>query len=176
MGQLKIPVTLDDHIHGNDNASIFLVEYGDYECSHCGEAQQVIQKLQSNFKDQLALVYRHFPLREVHPYAELAAMTAEFAGFHGLFWEMHELLYTNQRQFNELLFKELVQALDLSVSEYEHCIQKKQYEKKIRQEFLGGVRSGVNGTPTFFINTTMYQGDVSVDSLSEIIQSTLIHH
>src|SRR3954471_16553469 len=92
MSRLRVPVTQDDHIIGPENAAVTLVEYGDYECPHCGRAHQVVPLLRTRFAGQLRFVFRHFSLIQVHPNAEPAAETAEFAGMHGRFWEMHDAL------------------------------------------------------------------------------------
>jgi protein-disulfide isomerase len=103
---LKDPISDDDHIQGNKNAQITLIEYGDYECPYCGRAYPVIKRLQEHFGTQLRFVFRNFPLTEVHPFANPAAECAEYAGSQGLFWEMHDLIYENQLSLNiELLFE-----------------------------------------------------------------------
>ena len=96
MTKLKVPVSSEDHVHGPETAEITLVEYGDYECSHCAFAYPVVKRIQQHFGKRIRLVFRNFPLTESHPNAEAAAETAEFAGAHGKFWEMHDLLYENQ--------------------------------------------------------------------------------
>src|SRR2546426_524120 len=96
MSELKVPVTAEDHIRGPARAVVTLVEYGDYECSHCGLAHPILQEVQKQFAKELRFVFRHFPLSQVHPFAESAAESAEFAGDHGRFWEMHDNIYQNQ--------------------------------------------------------------------------------
>ena len=102
MATLKIPVNTEDHIQGNSHAIITLVEYGDYECPYCGMAYPVVKQLQKHFDKQLRFVFRNFPLTEAHPYAQIAAETAEFAASHNRFWEMHDLLYENQSSLSEV--------------------------------------------------------------------------
>src|SRR5215470_13233394 len=103
MATLKVPVTSDDHIQGDDNAPVILVEYGDYECPHCGHAYPIVKALQREFGDRLRFVFRNFPLRELHPHAEAAAEAAEFAGEHEKFWEMHDLIFENQSVLGDRL-------------------------------------------------------------------------
>lgn len=174
MTTLKVPVSTDDHIHGNENAPITLVEYGDFECPYCGMAHPIIKRLQKHFGNQLSFVFRNFPLSEIHPHAEVAAETAEYAGSHRRFWEMHDLLYENQDRLGMPLFLELADALNLPADDLENAIMNKKFESKIRKDFLGGVRSGVNGTPTFYINGQRYNGPIEFEELVFAIDAILV--
>ncbi len=156
MSNLKVLVTEKDHIQGNPNAAVTLVEYGDYECPYCHEAYPMVKQLQNDF--DIRFVFRNFPLQEMHPYAEMSAETAEFAGDNGLFWEMHDLLFENQAALSEELMSALCKQLDLSVEALANAWNQRVYEPKVRADFMGGVRSGVNGTPTFFINGARHVG------------------
>lgn len=173
MATLKVPVTKDDHIQGNENALITLVEYGDYQCPYCGTAFAIIKGLQSSFGKDLRFVFRNFPLQEVHPYAKVAAEIAEFAGEKGLFWEMHDLIYENQENLGMPLLIELTQTIGLPIKDLEIALENEKYVSKIQKDFLGGVRSGVNGTPTFFINGNRYNGPIEYDDLFSAIDSIL---
>src|SRR3989442_900661 len=104
MAQLKIIVDLEDHVQGRIDAPIKLVEYGDYECPHCGLAYPIVKSLQRQFGDHLRFIFRNFPLRESHPHAQAAAETAEFAGAHGRFWEMHDAIFENQQRLSQRVF------------------------------------------------------------------------
>lgn len=170
MSKLIVPVTEKDHIRGNIDAPITLLEYGDYECPYCGLAHPIVQDVLEGFNGQLRFAFRHFPLTQVHPYAEAAAETTEFAGSHNRFWEMHDLLFQNQRHFSMALFIELAEALGLSRQELERTLINQTYENKIRNDFLSGVRSGVNGTPTFFINKERYNGSLDFEELTSAIK------
>lgn len=169
MSQLKVPVTLEDHIQGNENALITLVEYGDYECPYCAMAYPIIKNIQRHFGDQLRFVFRNFPLTQSHPLAEVAAETAEFAADYDRFWEMHDLIYENQPSLSVPFLIELAGQLALSVEDLKEALEKKIYAPKIKKDFMGGVRSGVNGTPTFFINGERYNGPDTYESLVETI-------
>jgi protein-disulfide isomerase len=158
MSALKIPITSSDHIQGSEDAPIKLVEYGDYECPHCGAAHPIVKAIQEHFGPQLAYVFRHFPLIEIHPNAESAAETAEFAGAHGRFWEMHDLIFANQERLGRPLLFALADALDLPEEDLQDALVSRLYDPKVRTDFLGGVRSGVAGTPTFFINGDRHSG------------------
>ncbi|HVW99868.1 MAG TPA: DsbA family protein [Candidatus Babeliaceae bacterium] len=170
MNKLKIPVTAEDHIQGDMNAPVTLLEYGDYECIYCGAAYYVIKQIQQHYGPHLRFVFRNFPLSEVHPHAEIAAEVAEFAGDYGRFWEMHDLLYENQDRLDMPLFIEAAQALGLSLPELERDISIQKHYPKIRNDVLGGIRSGVNGTPTFFINEIRHNGSYDYESLINAIE------
>lgn len=173
MATLKVPVTSDDHSQGDENASVTLVEYGDYECPYCGMAYLMIKRLQKHFGKQLRFVFRNFPLAEMHPQAEIAAEAAEFAAQHGRFWEMHDLIYENQSQLSMPMLLELGEKVNLSSSDLENAIMSKAFASKIRKDFLSGVKSGVNGTPTFFINDQRYDGPLKLNDLISAIDSIL---
>ena len=169
MSKLSAPVTADDHMQGDWAASCSLVEYGDYECPSCGQANPIVHELQQHFGDRLSVVFRNFPLSQIHPWAEPAAEVAEFAADYGKFWEMHDLLYENQASLSEALFAKLAFALDLPVSLLGAVIAERTYYARLRRDFAGGVRSGVNGTPTFFINGQRHDGSYDFTSLSDAI-------
>jgi protein-disulfide isomerase len=149
---LQVPVTAADHVQGNPNAPITLVEYGDYECPACGLATPVVKAVQKHFDERLRFVFRHFPLTQVHPHAESAAETAEFAGARGRFWEMHDWLFENQEALGLPLYLALAKGLGLSETALAEALESGTFRPKPRTDFMGGLRSGVNGTPTFFIN------------------------
>ena len=165
MSTLKIPVGPEDHVQGDEHAEFTLVEYGDYECPHCGYAYPVVKRLQRHLGKRLRFVFRNFPLSQIHPHAESAAETAEFAAAHGKFWEMHDLLFQNQSRLSLRLFEELSGDLDLSQADLLQALNRKDYEARVRADFAGGVRSGVNGTPTFFINGQRHNGSFEYQDL-----------
>jgi protein-disulfide isomerase len=173
MSKLSIAVNADDHIQGNPTAECSLVEYGDYECPHCGSAYPIVKRVQKHFGKRLSFVFRNFPLTQIHPWAEPAAEVAEFAGAHGKFWEMHDLIFENQESLGETLFLNLAEKLDLSTSQLQAAIASQTYRARVRADFSGGARSGVNGTPTFFINGQRHNGPFDFDSLSEAIELAL---
>ena len=169
---LRIPVDSHrDHILGREDAPVTLVEFGDYQCPYCGAAQPEVRKVIERFGDDLRFVFRHFPLTEVHPMAAIAAVTAEFAGAHGQFWKAHEALYAHQKRLGPELLFEIVQGLGLEPAELKADIDANTYTAKVEEDFSGGVRSGVNGTPTFFINGTRHDGAYSFEALSRAIEA-----
>ena len=157
-GRLTPPVSARDHVAGPDDAPVTLVEYGDYECPHCGRAHPVVKAVQRQLGDQLRFVFRNFPLAEAHPHALVAAQAAESAGAQGRFWEMHDMIFEHQ---DALELQDLVgyaELLGLDVERFERDLETGTYAKKVRDNFRSGVRSGVNGTPTFFLNGERYDG------------------
>jgi protein-disulfide isomerase len=170
MSKLSIPVNEDDHVQGNPTAGCSLVEYGDYECPYCGAAYPIVKRLQNHFGKRLSFVFRNFPLARIHPWAESAAEVAEFAGAHRKFWEMHDLLFENQLRMDQALFLNLADDLNLSTSQLQTAIANHTYRARVRADFAGGARSGVNGTPTFFVNGWRHNGSFDFDSLSESIE------
>ena len=157
-GQLSPPVSASDHVAGPDDAPVTLVEYGDYECPHCGMAHPVVKRARRELGSQLRFVFRNFPLAEIHPHARLAAQAAEAAAAQGRFWEMHDMIFEHQ---DALEVEDLVgyaKSLGLDAVKFARDLEAGTYAKRVRDDFRSGVRSGVNGTPTFFINGTRYDG------------------
>jgi protein-disulfide isomerase len=171
MASLRVPVTKTDHIQGNENAPVTLVEYGDYECPHCGHAHGIIKKLQRHFGDRLRFVYRNFPLTQIHPMAEPAAEAAEFAAAHQKFWEMHDAIYADQDDLSMPVLGELAKELGLSDSDLATSLSEHEFLPRIKEDFMGGVRSGVNGTPTFFINGERHEGSFEFKDMVEAIDA-----
>jgi protein-disulfide isomerase len=174
MSVLRVPVTPADHIQGSEHAPVALVEYGDYECGFCGLAYPIVKRVQKHFGRNLMFVFRNFPLTQVHPHAQSAAETAEFAGAHGRFWEMHDGLYENQDRLGIPLLFALTEALGLSELELRDALENGTYAPKVRADFLGGVRSGVNGTPTFFIAGHRHEGSFEFEDLVAAIDVALM--
>ena len=155
---LKPKIGPADQTQGNEQAAIKLVEYGDYQCPHCGTAYPIIKEIQSTFGDQILFVFRNFPLQESHRYANIAAQAAEAAGKQGKFWEMHDAIFENQQQLNEEFIEHLAEKLGLDMEEFEEDLNSEEISTKVEDDFESGVRSGVNGTPSFFINGEKFDG------------------
>lgn len=169
MSKLILPVSPTDHVQGDSKASITLVEYGDYECPYCGEAYYIVKELQKYFGIRLRFVFRNFPLVESHPHAGIAAISAEFAATQNKFWEMHDILYENQENLDIPDLLNYAKTLILPATKLEDAIKKELFTDKIKQDFMGGVRSGVNGTPTFFINGERHSGSYEYETLLEAL-------
>jgi protein-disulfide isomerase len=174
MTQLKPAVNSTDHIQGKNTASLELVEYGDYQCPHCGHAYPIIKNLQQSLGADLKFVFRNFPLSEIHPDAFNAAVAAEAAGLQGKFWEMHDIIFENQQELDlESLFL-YAKKIGLDVKRFKNDMQKDTLANKVEQDFESGVRSGVNGTPSFFINGKKYDGDWEEDVFTEFLKRQLL--
>ncbi|UPQ76063.1 DsbA family protein [Chryseobacterium nepalense] len=168
---LKPSVNKTDHAQGNDNADLTIVEYGDYQCPYCGAAYPVLKELMKEFKGQVNFVFRNFPLSEMHPYARPAAIAAEAADLQGKFWEMHDVIYENQQSLNESFLFQLAEKIGLNLSQFKEDIQKPELEKKVDSDFESGIISGVNGTPSFFINGNKFNG--GAEDLLELVRENV---
>ena len=158
MSTLIPPVGGGDHVAGPDAAPVTLVEYGDYECPYCGMAYPIVKAAQRTLGDKLRLVFRHFPLKEIHPHAQHAAQAAESAGAQGKFWEMHDAIFEHQHALEDEDLVAYATSLGLDGERVAQDLADETYAKRVRDDFRSGVRSGVNGTPTFFINGERYNG------------------
>lgn len=171
--KLTVPVGNRDHVQGSSDAAVTLVEYGDFECPHCRQVKPIVRELQARFGDRMRYVYRHFPITSQHPNAQLAAEAAEAAGAQGKFWEMHDLLFEHQGEINEQQLYRFAAELDLDQERFASDLAGNIYAKPVREDFLSGVRSGVNGTPTFYLNGERYDGAWDLDSLITEIEKPL---
>jgi protein-disulfide isomerase len=171
--QLKENVTPDDHSQGPDDAKATLVEYGDYQCSHCGLAYPVVKRLQERFGQSLRFTFRNFPLAEAHPMAESAAEAAEYAATKGKFWQMHDDLYEHQTELSIELLATLATKNGLDTKSLTEALVQQTFQKRVRKDFIGGARSSVNGTPTFFINGIRHDGEADVETLAAAIEKFL---
>lgn len=158
-------VSARDHIEGYDDAPVTLVEYGDYQCPYCGEAHPVIKRLQKALGKKLRFVFRNFPLTQAHPYAMMAAETAEAAGLQGKFWEMHDFIFENQESLSPEVLPAWANELGLDMKQFAVAIKQGSVVKRIEEDRTSGIESGVSGTPSFFINGTIYDGDDDYESL-----------
>jgi protein-disulfide isomerase len=161
VGALTPPVSASDHAEGSAGAPVTLVEYGDYECPHCGAAFPVTKALQREMGRELRFVFRNFPLREAHPHAQHAAIAAEAAGAHGdaKFWAMHDVMFEHQDALADADLAGYAEALGIPPNEIFAAFEGGPFADRVRADFRSGVRSGVNGTPTFFVNGVRYDGD-----------------
>jgi protein-disulfide isomerase len=164
--ELTLPFNDDrDHIQGPGDAPVALVEYGDYECPYCGAAYPIIKQVQSRMGDRLRFVFRNFPITTSHPHAERAAEAAEAAGSQGKFWEMHDLLYEHQQHLEDADLHRYAEQLGLDLRIFDEDLAGHHHAERVREDFMSGVRSGVNGTPTFYINGARHDGSYDVESL-----------
>lgn len=155
---LKPTVSKTDHAQGNLNSDLEIVEYGDYQCPYCGAAYPVLKELMKEFGGQVKFVFRNFPLSEMHQYARIAAIATEAANLQGKFWEMHDAIYENQRDLNENLLMRLAEELELNIPQFEKDLENNDLAEKVDADFESGVMSGVNGTPSFYVNGNKFNG------------------
>jgi len=168
---LKPPVSEIDHVQGNAKAHIELVEYGDYQCPHCGHAHPIVKDIQKRMGDKLKFVFRNFPLAEIHPDATHAAIATEAAAAQGKFWEMHDIVFEHQRNLSDVSLVKLAKQIGLDIAQFEKDFDNQETQDKVANDFESGVRSGVNGTPTFFVNGAKYNGSWEDEYLLEYLQS-----
>jgi protein-disulfide isomerase len=171
---LAPPVSEKDHVEGPATARVTLVEYGDYQCPYCGSAHPIVKQLQKALGKELRFVFRNFPLRQAHPFAEHAAIASEVVGAKGneAFWKMHDTLYENQRALEDEDLASYAKKLGVTSEELESAYAGGPAADKVRTDFRSGVRSGVNGTPSFFVNGERYDGDwTDVDAFVEFLRA-----
>lgn len=168
-----VKVTSSDHVQGDINAPIELVEYGDYQCSYCGQAYYVVKGLQKKLGKDLKFIFRNYPIEEIHPNAFHAAIAAETAALHGKFWEMHDILYENQHRLDDSAIVNYVQKIGLDSKLFEKEFGSHSIIEKIEYDMKTGNQSGVRGTPTFFINGKMFEGNWMDPQFSTYLKSLL---
>lgn len=171
--RLTVAVGPDDWRLGPLDAPATFVEYGDFECPHCGAVEPILRELRQQLGEQVCYVFRHFPLTSSHPHAELAAEAAEAAGAQGAFWPMHDVLLANQQALAPTDLVGYAAALDLDADRVATALTERIYEPNVRADFMSGVRSGVSGTPTFFINDVRYDGAYDLDALSRAVRKAI---
>jgi protein-disulfide isomerase len=176
MSRLTQSVSSRDHAEGPADAASTLVEYGDYQCPYCGAAYPVVKDVQKTLGKKLRFVFRNFPLTQAHPYALIAAEAAEAAALQGKFWEMHDLLFEEQHLLKPEIIPSWANRIGLNVEQFGNDIKKDVVEKRIQEDRRSGIRSGVNGTPTFFINGSRYDDPPDYNSLLAALESALELH
>jgi protein-disulfide isomerase len=160
-----LPAKDHDHIRGSINAPYALVEYGDYQCPYCGDAYEVVKEIQDRLGDQLCFVFRNFPLMEIHPFAEHAAEAAESADAQGRFWEMHDLLFENQTALTDEDLAGYATELGLDAQRLIAEVRISAHASRIQKDLRSGEKNDVNGTPTFFVNGKLFEGEPTPDEL-----------
>jgi len=170
---LVVPVSHGDHILGLETARITLVEYGDFECPNCGQAYPAVKILRKHFGERMRFVFRHFPLREVHPHAELAAEAAEAAGAQHKFWPMHDLLFENQLHLKAKSLRRYAEEAALDLERYDYEMSDHVYLQRVQEQIDSGTRSGVRATPTFFVNDIVHDVSFGLEHLQQAIDAEL---
>ena len=159
-----------DHIQGPADAAVTLVEYGDYECPYCGAAYPIVKELQARMGDRLRFVFRNFPISTSHPHAEQAAEAAEASAAQGRFWEMHDLLYENQTQLRDQDLHAYAEQLGIDVERFDKDLAEHVHAPRVHEDFMSGVRSGVNGTPSFYVNGARHDDSYDFETLLDALE------
>lgn len=168
----------NDWRSGNSDSSVVLVEYADFQCPACGSYHPILKQLKEVYGDRVSFVFRHFPLTQIHRQAELAGIAAEAAGLQGKFWEMHDMLFENQREWSnnsdaEEIFIDYARELSLDTNKFKSDLDVRELRNKVRDQASGGTRSGVRGTPSFFLNGDKINNPRNFDDFSRLLDATL---
>lgn len=174
-GSQEITISTTDHVRGKLDGKLTLVEFGDFQCPACGAYEPLVRQVTADNKDTLKVVYRHFPLTQMHQNALIGAKAAEAAGLQGKFWEMHDMLYDKQKDWSEgLNARDIIMGyastLKLDMKKFEADLNSKAVEEKILGELKEGTRLGVQGTPTFFLNGKKLENPQSLEAFDKIIR------
>ena len=169
--RLTVPVGARDHAEGPDDAAVTLLEYGDYQCPYCGRAYPIVKQIQEQLGPRLRFVFRNFPLNEIHPNAQHAAEAAEAAAAQARFSEMHDLLFEHQRHLLDRHLEEYASQIGLDLTRFRVDMTTHAHAARVREDFVSGVRSGVNGTPTFFINGLRHDGPWDFENLLDAVEA-----
>jgi protein-disulfide isomerase len=171
--RLVLPVGPRDHIQGPESAWVTLVEYGDYQCPYCGQAYPIVQEIQRRLGPRLRFAFRNFPIGTSHPNAPMAAEAAEAVGAQGKFWEMHDMLYEHQAAIEERHLVGYARDLAVDVRKFESDLEQHTFQPRVQEDFMSGVRSGVNGTPTFYINGLRHDASYDLPILLRAVESQI---
>ncbi|HXW75016.1 MAG TPA: thioredoxin domain-containing protein [Steroidobacteraceae bacterium] len=174
--ELAVAVSAIDHITGAPQAPVTVVEYGDFECPNCKQAQPAVKLLLERFTGRVRFVFRNFPLEDVHPHALGAAQAAEGAGGQGRFWEMHDLLFANQMHLKPKDLHGYAERLGLDMARFTAEMNDQVYLQRVREQQQGGIESGVRATPTFFVNGRIEDVSFGLRSLFEVVEARLHGH
>jgi protein-disulfide isomerase len=174
--ELAVPVSAVDHMIGALHAPVSVVEFGDFECPNCKQAESAVKLLLQHFAGRICFVFRHFPLEEAHPHALSAAETAEAAGAQGKFWEMHDLLFDKQMHLKAAQLHTFAEQLQLDMAQYTAEIEDHIYLQRVREHQQSGRDSGVRGTPTFFINGHVQDVSFGLQALFDGVNAALQNH
>ena len=168
---LAVPVSERDHHQGPATAAVTLVQYGDYECPYTRLSTTIVRAIQQQLGEQLRFVYRNFPLTEIHPHALHAALAAEAAAAQRRFWQMHDVIFHHQHTLEDADLEQFAEAVGLDLQQYARALAEQRSLARIEEDVEGGERSGVQGTPTFFINEVLYRGSWEREALLAALQA-----
>lgn len=171
-------ISSSDRVLGNKDAKVTLVEYSDFQCPACGAYYPIVKQLNLELAGRIQFVYRHFPLRQTHANANLAALSAEAAGKQNKFWEMHDMIFENQNKWSgeknaKDLFVEYAQKLNLDIEKFKIDLDSDEVQEKVTNDYQSGIRLGVNATPTFFLNGTKLQNPASYEAFKKLLEEAI---
>lgn len=170
---LSVVVGPQDHVSGAADAPLTVVEYGDYQCPYCGEAYTILEALRSVLGHNLRFVFRNLPLVQAHPHAQSAAELAEAAGLQGKFWQMHNTLYENQQDLTDTSLQRYARDVGLDITQLADDLSSGRPRQRVDSDFESAIRSGANGTPTFFVNGRRYDGSWQFEPFRDYLTSLL---
>ena len=174
VNKLTVPVNIGtDHVRGSIDAPITIVEYGDYECPYTGMAYPVVKEIMKRFDEKIYFVFRNFPLRQIHPHAQHSAEAAEAAAAQDKFWQMHDYLFEHQKALDDHHLLEYAQKVGLDIEKFKQEMSGHVYASLINKSLKNGIDSGVEGTPTFFVNGVRYEDSWDLDTFSSFLEKSL---
>ncbi|MFZ2681596.1 MAG: thioredoxin domain-containing protein [Patescibacteria group bacterium] len=171
-------VTAADHVYGPESAAVTIIEYADFQCPTCAAYAPLLEQLLGNNQDNVRLVYRYFPLQTIHPNATIASQAAEAADRQGKFWEMHDLIFAKQAEWNRLAnprdtFSTYAESLGLDVAQFQTDMDSKEAKNRVNADYRSGLSAGVSGTPTFFINGEPLENPKGLEAFQAVIDAKL---
>jgi protein-disulfide isomerase len=172
--ELAVPLDRSDHVLGPETAAVVVIEYGDFECPNCRQAYPAVKQLLQHFQHRIRFAYRHFPLTEIHPHAQLAAEAAEAAAAQGKFWRMHDTLFEHQLHLKQKDLRRYAETLELDVERFDYELTDQVYRQRVNEHVEGGRRSGVRSTPTFFVDGLIADVSFGLDHLFEALEKRLL--
>jgi len=172
-GKVDVKVAATDHIRGNKNAKITIVEFSDYQCPFCVRFHETMKQVMAKYPTQVRWVFKHFPLESIHPYAKKAAMAAECAGEQNKFWEYTDEIFANQTRLNDAYLSTAAKNLKLDAKKFDSCLSSEKYANKVNADLQQGQAYGVRGTPGSFINGTTIPGAVPFEQIDSMIKPLL---
>lgn len=167
------PITNEDHIRGDKNAKVLLVEFSDFQCPFCSRVHPTLDKLVNDYKGQVSWVYKHFPLDGLHPFARKAAEASECANEQGKFWDYADQLFQNQSSFSDNYFGQLAQTLGLDVNKFSSCLSSNKYANRVNDNSQEGNSVGITGTPGIYVNDQLVKGALPYENFKQIIDQIL---
>lgn len=167
----SIKISSADHVQGTPDAVITLVEYADYQCPYCREAFYIVKELQKKLGNRLKVVFRNYPLQDLHAYALNASIASETSAMQGKFWEMHDMLFENQRQLQDSALIRYAEEIGLDVEKFKKDFGSNPTIEKVKQDIDSGNKAGVEGTPTFFVNGVYFDGNWQSDEFLDYLES-----